>query len=595
MKSFLTFIVFALVITSALPAFSEVRGGAVSYVITSDNIVMAEHTARFYDYSVLGFWGEEEWIQLVKQLNPSYKAFSYNSLTDNYVDRPGEHDIVLQKAAELGIDPEEAYLHYSEPTTLVIEGEVKSFPSYDQDPVASRVVVYYKNLSRRATNFSTDNALTLQTAVIKQETYRGIPESSIDSPDGYFFDNSPNVLWNTGTIQVGGNVREAGGLVVGTKEFNNWHWSENTRKFLLHLQKNTTGEICINVSNSWTDDYATKFDGYTPADHIFMEWQYNTYRNNGVDEMLNIRDRELKMYNAGVVSWQLGLPITQKGSCEEISLEDSKMGSFAIFLTSRSPKTLFSLQKTNRIDDPQRWFDLNWMAAIEVADTLLGNPVGEMYLLQEGTDPDGHLYKVWARNHQNGISYVRMIGRWDQCPTPTSVVSVDLGGNFYPVTPDGQVRQQTSTVSLINSGAGFALIDPGAVVSPPEPIPDPEPVPDPDIQKTTVMLQFKWIGEGTPNMNVSLDQIPVSAYLVQPDRKPMENSFYGNSSTILERTIINTLTDSTGVASFELVPNSLIYPQSVWKISARNPQAGVFYIAVPADADTVWITPDLLN
>ena len=123
-------------------------------------------------------------------------TYRYNSLTDNYVTSTSgtpEHDWLVEHAAEYGVGEDGMYLHYWEDTTITLQGETITIPGWGggsaANPEEARIPVYYSNLSRRATCFSTPEARALHRDYNIDQVLN-VPVVDDVFPVGIMFDNS---------------------------------------------------------------------------------------------------------------------------------------------------------------------------------------------------------------------------------------------------------------------------------------------------------------------------------------------------------------------------------------------------------------------
>lgn len=419
----------------------------------------------------------------VRDWNPVFRWYSYNSITDNYVSGPetDEHPLLEALAARDGIDVEEAYLHYAEDTVIELGGERITIPGWNgaADKADSRVPLYSSSLDRRATHFSTPAARELHLEVmISLFVEQPLADTDIHA-DGFFFDNSSNKFWNTGKIISGGAVREAGGLAVGSAEFHDWHWNENLGAYLRALHDRLADsaawapgsfrrEIMINVANAWTDDFASG----EVCDVIFMEHQYNPVRNRDIVQAAWDRDHAAR--ENGVAIFTAAKPITSPGGGlpGTYSEAEAMLANLAWYLVTRSPDTIF-FQSGTFNSSSSDFDERTWSPAMTTTFAALEDSDGPVTLFAEGTDPRGREYKVYARSYGEHLALVRPRLRSDEGVETSSAVTLELPGAFRPILSDGRVGNNTSTVGL-RSGEGAVLLVAGTA-PPPESGQVPEP------------------------------------------------------------------------------------------------------------------------
>jgi hypothetical protein len=286
-----TFLGVFLFLALLLPIFGveagAINGSAVYYVPpkplnqTNTNFLTQHFTSAItgrYDMS----YGD---AQAIRANNPNFKFYNYESLTDSY--HLSDDAKLAQTAASLGVDPEEAYLHYWDDTSVTLQGVTSIIPGWGggsaTDPKQARVPVYYGDLSRRATNFSTPAAMALQNKFIA-ETAFNTPYAANIYPDGIFADNASPILYNMGTINSGGHVRETPGHLLieagASTPFQTWYWNNNFKPFLTQFKiyldnaaswtpDHKSKELLLNIANTWNDTLATAQTGHG----VFMEFQ----------------------------------------------------------------------------------------------------------------------------------------------------------------------------------------------------------------------------------------------------------------------------------------------------------------------------------
>jgi hypothetical protein len=457
----------------------------LSVYVGSNNPQQHALIAARYD---IGFTGREASLEDdvvgISAAEEAFEWYVYNSLTDNYVSSPTgtpEHDLLTQTGAGLGIDPEEAYLHYFNDTVLMLQGQTVTVRGWGGGTAATRaearVPVYYSNLTRRATHFSTPAARRLQTAVVLSMAFGTPFRNSAIHADGIMFDNAGTSLYNTGVILSGGQVLEAPGHpVIGTAQYQSWHWNSNVGPFLASLKDtlstsaqwtpdHSQKKIAINISDTWNASIVT----LDVADLLILEFQYSPVRNFGTDAVLVSYQRCLEASDAGIASYFSPHATTSiAGRPGSISYSEAMLGGFSWFLVARSPDSYFTFSGTGSLSDAG-WDTLTWRPFVDVADGQLGDAVGPAFVLSQGTDPLGQAYKVAARTYTNGLALVRNRGSWDQGIEPASSITVTLPSPYRPVSASGTIGPPTSNVSLRN-GQGMFFVSPTPVQTASDPV-----------------------------------------------------------------------------------------------------------------------------
>ncbi len=474
-----------------LPTFGveagAINGSAVYYVPpkplnqTNTNFLTQHFTSVItgrYDMS----YGD---AQAIRANNPNFKFYNYESLTDSY--HVSDDARLAQTAASLGVDPEEAYLHYWDDTSVTLQGVTSIIPGWGggsaTDPKQARVPVYYGDLSRRATNFSTPAAMALQNKFISENAFN-TPYASNIYPDGIFADNASPVLYNMGTINSGGHVRETPGHILieagSSTPFQTWYWNTNFKPFLTQFKiyldnaaswtpDHKPKELMLNIANTWTDSLATAQTGHS----VFMEFQYDPIRNNddtdangnlvGTGSVMEAYRRDSLAAANGMTSFYES-NMTQSANGSSISRLDAMMGGLAYYLTARTANSQYynfgdmPSPDTSIYSSPTgTWIGDHWANFMDVAEQQLGNPIGAPVQLSTGVDPEGHKYRIIGREYSNGYAMVRARGNWNQGPTAGSATTITLPRSLRPVDVNGVIGSATTQTTMRNGQGKFFL------------------------------------------------------------------------------------------------------------------------------------------
>ena len=277
-------------ISSSASAQANLRNALVYYTgAVGPGAHVNSLVAERYSVGVTGLEIAQN-AQTIKNSNPDFQWFVYNSGTDNYLQ--SDEDLLLATtAAEHGVDVEVTYLHFYDDTRLTLQGQTVFVPGWGGGSAATmaeaRVPVYFANLSRRVTNFSTPIARQIHKEVFLALSVDRTFDGTTLHPDGIFLDNSGSLLCNTGTIIQGGHVLEAPAMpLIGSSAFQTWQWETCFGPFLTALkdtletsaswsQDGRRKFLMINVANIWSDSYVSR----DAADILFMEFQYDPVRN----------------------------------------------------------------------------------------------------------------------------------------------------------------------------------------------------------------------------------------------------------------------------------------------------------------------------
>jgi hypothetical protein len=407
----------------------------------------------------------------IKGMNPDFRWFVYNSGTDNYVPprSSGEHELLAARAAALGADIEDAYLHYADDTRLVLRGDTVFVPGWNAgaaaDPARSRVPVYDPTLIRRAANFSTPAAARVHKEVFIEQAFGAPFEGSAVCPDGIFLDNCAFKLFNFGQILDGGHIREAPGRPsIASPEFQDWHWKQNLGPFLTALRDTLETAaawgpdgkrkyLMINVAGVWDDSYVSM----RAADVLFLEFQYSPVRNFGPGAVDEAFRRDSLAAAAGMRCFYAAT-LARSHEGRTLDYADALVGNLAWYLVTRTENTLF-YEFANATPHVAGWDTLTWRGIIDVAGDQLGRAQGGPFSLAEGTDPAGNPYVIKARRYEGGLAVVRNRGEWNQGIGPETAVTVPLPRPLAPVSASGTIGDPVDEVTLHNGDGAVFLGD----------------------------------------------------------------------------------------------------------------------------------------
>lgn len=458
-------------------AESALRHSVIWYTpATNQNQIVT--TAQRYEMGVTGITLPPENIVDIRELNPNFKWFVYNSGSDNYVPphiSTPEHDLLVQKAQARGWDPEEGYLHYWDDTQIQLDGATINIPGWGggsaTNPADARVPAYYKSLIRRVINASTPRARQLQKELIIE---LGLDEPFTGSniyPDGIFLDNSTWQLFNYGVVVSGGRVRETPGhLVLGTPAFHDWYWNQNYAPLLTALKDTMETasswskdrkpkELMINIANSWTDSYVS----LDVADILVLEFRYNPVRDFGVNMVPEAYRRDRLAADAGIASlYSATMMRSVNGRPGTFDFDEIMLSNLAWYLTTRTELTYFFEHGTSA-PNTAGWDSLTWRGCLDVANNDLGEAVGAPYLVSQGIDPLGNNCAVYGRAYDNGLVLVRARGDWDEGVEPQTAIPVSLPEAMYPVNPDGTNGSPVNQITLRNGQGAILLSSPVSV------------------------------------------------------------------------------------------------------------------------------------
>ncbi|MEO8738826.1 MAG: hypothetical protein ABI537_03880 [Casimicrobiaceae bacterium] len=416
----------------------------------------------------------------LKRRNPNFYMVAHNSLSDNFVppappSATQEHDWLQAHAAEFGVDPEDVYLHFWNDTEVSLEGQNIVVPGWQPGSpkagataatrFASRVPVYYRNLTRRITNLSTPQLRAANRAynlmLVEQ------PISASNYWEGWFFDNSGDhrlivTVVTNGAYASGGQIAEhPAHTVINSPAFIDWYWYQGIGLFMKELREwvlehpDAHGgrrlRIVPNVFNLPyldTDDWDRAYIDLHPADTLFQELEMNPTRDALGNFPAIIHQKNKLAQIHGVDLFQPGWSVTaQPPAIGTFTRDEALLNSLSLHWVTRTPNVLtlgdsvYSVQVADWLQNMRGVFDVD-----------LGAPSGAPYVLASGTDSHfpAYPYSVYARDFACGFAIVRERGGSDQDFDPTTGVNVQLPGTYTPIDADGNMLPATNRWTLRN-------------------------------------------------------------------------------------------------------------------------------------------------
>jgi hypothetical protein len=431
----------------------------------------------------------------VKQRNPNFYPLIRNSLSDIFVPPADstlthEHDWLAAHAADYGVEPEDVYLHFWTDTEVVIQGQSMVLPGWQPGspkPGAtaasradSRVPVYYKNLTRRATNFSTPQL---------RAAHRAYNLSLVENPladniywEGIFFDNAGNfdlmltVLTN-GQYPDGGQLAEhPSHAVMNSPGFKDWYWYQGMGLFMKEFREWIAGHpaqvgnrplrVVPNVYNlpyldtaAWNSAYID----FHPADVLLQEMEMNPTRDALRTFPATIFQKNADAQGAGIDLFQPGLSVTTiPPNAGSFSNDEALMNTLSLHWATRTPNVFILGHQVNTV------MKTDWQQNTKpIFDVDLGPPLGGPFVLATGAD--GHsppyAYTIYARKFSCGLAIVRERGASNEDFDSTTSVALRLPEQYIPIDVDGHTYAPTDRWNL-RSGQGQMFISP-AVIAPP--------------------------------------------------------------------------------------------------------------------------------
>jgi hypothetical protein len=419
-------------------------------------------------YSI-GVSGGVEDINIIRSINPDFLWFAYNSVQDNYVSGNStfEHDYVMARADEMGINPEINYLHYQDDTRVILEGDTLFIPGWGGGSASSeeeaRLPVYWKNKSRIAVNYSNEYSRLFHKE-FACSVLSALPEgSNAGYYSGIFWDNSACQLWNVGRIVSGGHVAEHPDHAhVDSLDIvdDNWYWTQLKtfhREFMdtLAISSGWSPDglpkySMLNIANSWDDDYAES----GVSDYLVKEFCFNPVRNWASYIPASYTEDSLAAAH-DVHYVYMPRPYTQlNGYLGSYTYKETLLGGLCWFYITSSESAYIYQQGTNA-PGSAAWDTLVWCGAM---DYDVGEPLERGYrTAQTGIDGRGYEYTVFTRNYQHATIYLRPRGRWDQHIDDSTEITVNIDRLLRELMPDGGYGQPTTSITFRN-GQGRIMI-----------------------------------------------------------------------------------------------------------------------------------------
>ena len=396
------------------------------------------------------------WYQLWDTQGQSTSSSTYQSL--------------LSWCNSHGVDIESMFLHYSENTTLTINGTNYSLPSYaNANPKSqSRAYGYVWGSLRWVYNLGNANF---------QEWRAERVASSVNAPppgetnlfDGVFADEAiDRKVARSGdsgvTGQTGGGILEYPEM-TGSWKLNMWdsgfnqsQWykdwtsmAQTVRTYLASqgLQNKIT---MINVGDSWGLEQAEQ--GAKACLRELHITPGNPHAN--LDSPNGGSLGLIKNQSAAQVSQSIYF--NSPDSSFPTDPAWARMWALSTFYLTKSDYTYFSPQYDP--SDPSNlhggYTPNKWFGAIEYN---IGQPTADYYTFASGTDPVGQPYKVYARQFQNALVLVRVYqdGSYNNFSNSTAA-TINLGASYNRLNVDGTVTPTAiSSISLRNSEGAILI------------------------------------------------------------------------------------------------------------------------------------------
>lgn len=401
----------------------------------------------------------------VRVITPGFGWFKYNSFQDNYVAVQGldEHNWMCSVLVANGYDAERAYLHYWDDTQVSLQGSTVDIDGWGggsyTDSTASRVPVYYSNLSRRMCNYSdsVSRVYYIKYMVHILTTHPvGWGYTSTGYHSGIFWDNCGPELYNIGTVISGGHIREHpthARIDSLNSYYLDWWYDSCIAPFQQELMETLAvstdwmpdGSHIDNMLNTCNTQSRMATDGI--ATHLFWEFAPSIMRSRaGQFAGMEVFDT-LCAHNSVNVCYSPNNPTNISGYSGSYPRLEVIHSNTCWFYVSCSDSTLLYHQGTNG-PSTFLWDTLHWCASM---DQDIGDPTARFDTIQSGTDGKGYSYNVLSRDYDSALVLLRPRGSWDQDIDETTAVSVTLGGTYYELSNNGSIGSAVTSVNIRNA------------------------------------------------------------------------------------------------------------------------------------------------
>ncbi|MCP4705589.1 MAG: hypothetical protein GY865_13395 [candidate division Zixibacteria bacterium] len=447
----------------------------------SINAIIRAKIADRYDF---GIDGSAKAFDDVVEINPDFGMIDYNSFQSNFVTGE-EHKFVMHRIDSLGGDTldDPLYLHYYDNTYSSIGGTILG---WDGEPGAagplganatalkkSDARVFAYTTARGHCNYSTAEArehyLAYVMHVMKLPHYDQWRDTSVANYNiGICWDNATPLMYNVGSVSSGGHVLEhptharIDSLGQGKED---WWYDYNMKPFFQELMDSFA------VSSTWMPNgnpnlinmlniVGSTLEGLAVdsiATHLFFEFgpsitkhrRYVFTKYATFDSLCDDRNVSLCYSPSAYTGWTTN-------SSSEYTKHESMHGNLAWFYVSRSDSAMFFQQGTNS-PSVDRWDSVTWVPSMNYD---IGEPTEHYVSYQSGTDGNGASYEIYKRNYDNGIALIRpCIGNSEKIDT-TSAMSVDLGGTYYELLPNGTTTGAITSIFLRNAQGRIVIPNP---------------------------------------------------------------------------------------------------------------------------------------
>ena len=422
----------------------------------------------------------------VRELRPDFGWFVYNSFQDNYVAVQGmdEHNWLMSQAAAAGVDPEVFYMHYYDDTRISLQGQTIFIPGWGGGSASTkaeaRLPVYYSNKSRIMCNYSDPTARQFYKEYMVQKLQQH-PDDGYSVSSGYwtgiFWDNCQPELYNTGSVVSGGHVLEHPTRAridsLGSSRLD-WWYQSNMKPFMQELMdtllmgdtwmpNNRDIGNMLNTAGNTRSELATD----QVCTHLFQEFSPSVMRHSDSYFRTFSSHDVLCAANGVNVCYSPSGATTVSSGSGSYTREEMIHSNCCWFYVSSTDSSMFYQQTTNG-PSTDRWDSVSWCGSM---DYDVGEPVEAYSTAQSGTDPEGYSYTVYKRPFARAVVYIRPRGSWNENIDAGTAVTVDLGGTYRELFPDGSTGSPVTSISIRNA-QGKIVVPASGDLTPPEDVID---------------------------------------------------------------------------------------------------------------------------
>jgi len=234
------------------------------------------------------------------------------------------------------------------------------------------------------------------------------------------------------------------------REYPDWSGYEDDVVGLLAFERKGIGKI-IQIN---TSEFITSIDGrmILAAGAAHMELSNNPM-SDWLEDRWKFADTLLQkgafLETVNAYSWGESASLKLSPGNQPSGVLRFKMAELCSYymMVPSSPLNLALFMSNNGWDVPH---PKEWLKALEVN---VGHPVGPRVLAFQGTDPNGKAVRVWSREFDRALVFIRSKTTWDYNDYGDGTkISLNLppGDRWYPLRSDGTLGLPVTSVTLRN-------------------------------------------------------------------------------------------------------------------------------------------------